>query len=161
MLPVLASMVQDLDMSTENPVKVDLPLVLAPISATPAAAKASEVMAHCEHLLACYDTMLDESCAATDVTKLRDTFSRDKAETIKAFEASKKMVINQLQMWLEGRNGESKQQFALSDEEQHLAKKVMNHDKQLAENAEGASARIGPLIHNLAKVVSKMQDLAE
>lgn len=161
MLPVLASVIQDLDLSTVSLTKVELPLVLEPISTTPVAAKASEVMAHCEQLLACYDSRLKQSCAASDVAKMRDTFSRDKDETIKAFEASKKLVINQLQVWLEGRNADAKQRFALSVEEQHLAKKIMDGDRQSGKNREGTSTRIGSLIYNFGKVVSKMQDLAE
>ena len=139
---------------------IQLPLVPHPVEESPAIRKACEVVAYSETLLACYDTLREAPITTPDITKMKDVFDKDKAETIKAFETSKKMAINQLQAQLSDVAGGMRERFILDEGEVHLAKKIM-YSTNVSGAGETPGTGIGPLIHDLSKVVNKMQNLLD
>ncbi|KAK5106880.1 hypothetical protein LTS08_001003 [Lithohypha guttulata] len=159
-LPVLAGSLNHLDTTHDPTTPIHLPLFPQPVEQSPAIQKACEVVAYSETLLACYDILRESPLAIPDITKMKDVFEKDKAETIKAFEISKKMAINRLQAQLSDVAGGTRERFALDEGELHLAKKII-YGTNNTSAGETAGAGIGSLMHDFGKVVSEMQNLLE
>lgn len=162
MLPIIVSMIQDVDQSHDEIVQVELPLILKPIGESPAAHRASKVVESCQQLITCYDTLQKNLPEMTSLTQTRRTFERDKDETIKAFDACKKLAISKLHLQLVGKIRVPDKKFIMSREEEHLARKIMSRGTAQTSNAyEKDVGGIGLLISEFGKAVGKMQALTE
>lgn len=162
MLPILASAIQDLDLTADRPPEIEHPLVLEATEETPAALKASEVLMKSQVLIASYDVLKETHPSAPSTTQMVNTFNKDKEETMKAFQAAKKMTMNQLKMRLADKMGETSERFVLTDDEHHLARRIMKGGKGQGQSPGKASgAGLGPLLYDFGKVVGKMQNLVQ
>lgn len=160
MLLILTSLTQGLVLKEGTSVRVSKPLKLEAIKKTVAMKHAVEVVGDCEALIACYQNLYETSRIVLPVSKTREVFVKDQQETTRAFEASRKSVINKLQARLANKMGEERTQFTLHEHETLLAKRVMGRCKK-QEQGEMGEEGIGSLLHGFGKVVGKMQGLTE
>lgn len=162
MLPVLASAILNLDLRSDPQPDFDVPMVLEAIEETSAALKASEVLMKSQVLIASYDILKETHPPAPSTTQMVNTFARDKEETMKAFQAAKKLTMNQLKMKLANKMGEDTEPFVLTDDEHHLARRIMHRGKGQAQGSrETSGVGIGPLLYDFGKVMDKMQNLVQ
>lgn len=162
MLPVLASAIQDLDFTRDPRPEIDLPMVLEATEETPATIKASEVLMKSQVLLASYDILKETHPAAPSTTPMETTFAKDKEETMKAFEAARKMTMNQLKVKLADKVEEVAEPFDLADDEYRLGRRIIGRGKSHGQSPRTTrGAGIGPLLYDFGKVVGKMQNLVQ
>jgi len=162
MLPTLASAILNLDLRSDPQPDFHVPIVLEAVEETSAALKASEVLMKSQILIASYDVLKESHTTAPSTTQMVNTFARDKRETMKAFQAAKKLTMNQLKMKLANKMGEATEPFVMNDDEYHLARRIIHRGKGQAQGSkETSGVGIGPLLHDFGKVVGKMQDLVQ
>jgi len=160
MLPVLASAIQNIDLDNDSASEFQRPMVFEAPDETPVALKASEVLINSKILLESYDTLRNTRPAVPSTIQMVNTFAKDKEETVRAFQAAKKITMNQLKMRLANKPGETPELFELTDDGHHLARGIMARGKvqgQLSRKVSDNS--IGPLLYEFGKVVGKLQSL--
>ena len=137
-------------------------ITLGDIDDAPVFAKVSETLLRSEVLLKTYEGLCKAPDADRGGTATRIVFGKDKVQTLKAFEASKKMIINDLQAKLADKTGEVGDTHALNEQELHLARKILGRTKtQVQPDRAEDGTGIGLLIHDFGKMVGRLQSLIE
>ena len=162
MLPILATGIQNLDLDGGSAPQIDLPMCFEKIESTPAAQEADEVLTKSQILLACYQTLEETQPAAPSTVQMRDVFSKDKEETMKAFQAARAMTLNQLSARLAEKAVHVTEGNQLTEDERQLARQVLKRGKgQDYSQVKTAGPGFGALMYNFGKVVGKMQNLVD
>jgi len=159
MLPILATAIQNLELSSDPP-PIDLPIVLEATEDSPAALKASEVLIQSEVLIKSYELLKECHPAAPSTAQMANTFAKDREETMRAFQAARKLMLNQLKVKLASKMGEVAEPFVLTDDEHHLARRIIHRGKDREQSPRKTfGPGIGALLYDFEKVMAKMQNL--
>lgn len=113
----------------------------------------------CSELIACYRKALAIPLMTSTTLPIRTTLEGDRDETMRAFGSAKKMTINRLQAGLADKIDDLPDEYVLSDDEYHLARKVLVHEK--GSTAAEDVSNIGTLLHDFGKVMGRLQDVAD
>lgn len=162
MLGLLASLTTGLVLTPGEDMVLPGPLELEAPEPSAAMQKANELIKNCEALIKCYQSLCGTSDTMPPDSRIREVFLKDQQETKRAFEASKKMAINQLQARFADKTGQVEDRFTLDETEILLANRVMGYgkpDKHAEEDQEAEG--MGTLLYGFGKVIGKMQALIE
>ena len=160
-LPIIAQAMDDEKGEIDEELTLETPIVLRPPQDTPVALEATSVLRNCEILMACYNSLCASAEELPTNDKVKDIFAADRQQVIRAFEAAQTMSQNRLKVKLNRGSGATIQQIAMTDEQQNLARKILNRSKRVKDQqAVVSDSGVNTLLHDFGEIIGDLQQMA-
>lgn len=161
MLPVLVQAIDDSKQDVDADLVIEQPIMLRAPQDTSVALEATDILIKCELLMACYHALCISSArGAPSSEKIKAVFSTDRNEVDRAFQAAQILSRHRLRMRLNNGSNDMVAQSTMTEEQHHLARKILNKSKYPREQRSSHTGQgMSTILHEFGQLMGDLQSL--